>query len=301
MENKDNISDILNFLFSISNKTLHLFLNTIFNNNYAPNKVKIVKNDILHNLLMNTSEKAYSINYSVCKENIFIYLSHIILHSKYYSDAGKRNLHKAIYIQNQIILCVSDLNIDNLNLRLTYEPLQRVNVEIPIIKIASYSLNKMFDNNMYFLWPLLLFKYINKYDKFSSFQRFKSTSRLMVYELYEIYINNLIDINDYGIVIYSIYLIVRYLNLNYFKNYCIEEEIYQLIKELYEPAIADFFENKGKNEKEKEIIINAIQIGLDDEEISKLVNKTIEEIKFIRHVNKMTKKKNNNLLTIVKQ
>ncbi|KOA21562.1 hypothetical protein CLHOM_00210 [Clostridium homopropionicum DSM 5847] len=167
--------------------------------------------------------------------------------------------------------------------------------DIKVLKYWTYDLKKLYEQNMYLLYPLQIFKLRKRMSEVSSSKRADEIKKSDMFQLYEemlvllkntlkaidkAYEDGKIEIADYD----EMNIIIENLNSYFinmygkYRNFDLEVE--SMVKSFYDPRI----EEKGREKEKFDIVHNMLADGESEEKIKKYTGVTDKDIEKIRKI-----------------
>ena len=219
--------------------------------------------------------------------------------------------------QNEITLPESYLIVleeekdleDYITLKINIPKAESFLYPIKVLRYWTYDLEKLYNENMYLLYPLQLFKLRKSMEQISNSSRsykYKQNEMTKIYDSLKDTVNktltaidkayydgkiNILDFNEMNIIIDNLNC---YFGDMYGKYGDIEEEVRFMVKSFYDPKVEEKGRNEGRNEGRNQGINEGIEKGRDEEREN-------HRIKDVDRVLKLLKKKLINIDQALKQ
>lgn len=273
MNEKVKLDEVLKYLFSTSDKTLINLLNSIFNENYNEDEVKIIKSnnefvmdtlsvirgDVIYNIehIDNQYKVLYHIEFQTKNVgNMAIRMFEYGLHNSKESIVDEDGIKVIRFPKQRVIYLEENKGIqDVLKAKIILPSEEVIYYNIPTIKYWEYSDKDIIKNKMYPLLPLKLFSLRKEIEKAYSTRnkdklnnllfKAKNLAFKLAEESSEIYRKHEIIDDDFSKLLTAIQNLVEYLNRVYFKDNIIEEEVMNMTKTLYDPVVEERGIEKG--------------------------------------------------------
>lgn len=314
------LDEILKSLFTVSSIVLINMLNSLFNENYAPEatEVSFACNEFVddaYNILrgdlflkLNTADQVnhYHIELQTLNDDRMVIrmleygISKAKEIAKYEGDLDET----VFYIPKQLVIFIEqNPNIrDELRLRLLFPDGQEVNYHVPVMKYWNYTPEKILAQKLYPLLPLQVFKLRYQMEKIKTRKNHtKHELRELILKAQQIvedisteavrlFHAEEIDGEDLHKILLANEELFRYLNSRYVNDERLNEEVLSMTRTLYDPIVAEKaklegkLEGKveGKLEGKLEAARNAIKKGFSLEDIAEITDLPLKTVQKLK-------------------
>ena len=201
-----------------------------------------------------------------------------------------------IFIPKQLVIFVEEnKNIrDELKMKLVFPDGKEVKYAVPTMKYWEYSDIDIMQNKMYPLLPLQVFKLRYKMEQIKrkhgvesselreTIMEAKKLSEIISREGSQLFNSDEIDGEDFHKILLAVSNIFEQLNTKYLNDEKLNEEVLNMTKTLYDPAVEQRGIKKAREEMAEEMLLDGESTAkikkyskLSEEEITKIKNKVM--------------------------